>query len=163
MSKKKLTYFGEIETNSPEETNEGKVSIDNCLIKLDLNFYNGVPKHDWVNEYENYISKLQQHKVNVEAAFKADYEEEGDTKEYVNFHFEELDASEIDKVLVGTDASKSKEERLLSALKLVRVGFYPGKENYAVWDYTIGRDITDMLVVVNTDNKGTIQYVTWAR
>ena len=124
-------------------------------------FYNGVPKHDWVNEYENYISKLQQHKVNVEAAFKADYEEEGDTKEYVNFHFEELDASEIDKVLVGTDASKSKEERLLSALKLVRVGFYPGKENYAVWDYTIGRDITDMLVVVNTDNKGTIQYVTW--
>jgi len=79
----------------------------------------------------------------------------------VNFHFEELDASEIDKVLVGTDASKSKEERLLSALKLVRVGFYPGKENYAVWDYTIGRDITDMLVVVNTDNKGTIQYVTW--
>ena len=161
MSKKKLTYFGEIENNSPEETNEGKVSIDNCLIKLDLNFYNGVPKHDWVNEYENYISKLQQHKVNVEAAFKADYEEEGDTKEYVNFHFEELDASEIDKVLVGTDASKSKEERLLSALKLVRVGFYPGKENYAVWDYTIGRDITDMLVVVNTDNKGTIQYVTW--
>ncbi|MFT0240102.1 DUF2004 domain-containing protein [Bacteroides thetaiotaomicron] len=131
------------------------------MIKLDLNFYNGVPKHDWVNEYENYISKLQQHKVNVEAAFKADYEEEGDTKEYVNFHFEELDASEIDKVLVGTDASKSKEERLLSALKLVRVGFYPGKENYAVWDYTIGRDITDMLVVVNTDNKGTIQYVTW--
>lgn len=126
-----------------------------------MNFYNGVPKHDWVNEYENYISKLQQHKVNVEAAFKADYEEEGDTKEYVNFHFEELDASEIDKVLVGTDASKSKEERLLSALKLVRVGFYPGKENYAVWDYTIGRDITDMLVVVNTDNKGTIQYVTW--
>ena len=61
----------------------------------------------------------------------------------------------------GTDTSKSKEERFLSALKLVRVGFYPGEENYAVWDYTIGRDITDMLVVVNTDNKGTIQYVTW--
>ena len=76
-------------------------------------------------------------------------------------HFEELDASVIDKALVGTDASKSKEERLLSALKLVRIGFYPGKENYAVWDYTIGREIADMLVVVNTDNTGKINYVTW--
>lgn len=161
MSKKNLTYFGEIEINSPEETTEGKVSIDNRLIELDLNFYDGVPEHDWVKEYEDYILNLLQHKNNVEAAFMSDYEDGEDTKEYVDFHLEELDASEIDKVLEGTDTSKSKEERFLSALKLVRVGFYPGEENYAVWDYTIGRDITDMLVVVNTDNKGTIQYVTW--
>lgn len=161
MSKMDLTYFGEIEINSPKDSNEGKVSIDNRLIELDLNFYNGVPKHDWVKEYEDYILNFLQHKNNVEAAFMSDYEDGEETKEYVDFHFEELDASEIDKVLEGTDTSKFKEERLLSALKLVRVGFYPGEENYAVWDYTIGRDITDMLVVVNTDNKGTIQYVTW--
>lgn len=160
MSKKNLTYFGEIEINSPEETTEGKVSIDNSLIELDLNFYDGVPEHDWVKEYEKYISKLQQHKEKVEAAIRTDYEDEEETKEYVDFHLEELDASIIDKVLEGTDASKSKEERLLSALKLVRIGFYPGDENYAVWDYTIGRDITDQLVVVNTDNKGKIKYVT---
>ncbi|EGM96134.1 hypothetical protein HMPREF1018_01494 [Bacteroides fragilis] len=161
MSKKDLTYFGEIEINSPKDRNEGKVSIDNRFIELDLNFYNSVPKHDWVKEYEDYILNFLQHKNNVEAAFMSDYEDGEETKEYVDFHFEELDASEIDKVLEGTDTSKSKEERFLSALKLVRVGFYPGEENYAVWDYTIGRDITDMLVVVNTDNKGTIQYVTW--
>lgn len=161
MSKKDITYFGEIEINSPEETSEGKVSIDNRSIELDLNFYSGVPKHDWIKEYEAYVNNLQQHKVNVEAAIKADYEDEGDTKEYVDFHLEELDASTIDKVLKGTDTSKSKEERLLSTLKLVRIGFYPGEENYAVWDYTIGREIADMLVVVNTDNQGTIKYVTW--
>lgn len=160
MSKKNLTYFGEIEINSPEATTEGKVSIDNHLIELDLNFYDGVPEHAWVKEYEKYVSKLQQHKEKVEAAIRADYEDEGETKEYVDFHLEELDTSTIDKVLEGTDASNSKEERLLSALKLVRIGFYPGGENYAVWDYTIGRDIADMLVVINTDNKGKIQYVT---
>lgn len=161
MSKKNIIYFGEIEINLPKETSEGKVTIDNRPIDLDLNFYSGVPKYDWANEYESYITNLKQHKTYVEAAFKEDYEEEGDTKEYVNFHLEELEASVIDKILAGTDASQSEEERLLSALKLVRIGFYPGKENYAVWDYTIGRDITDMLVVVNTDNEGNIQYVTW--
>ena len=160
MSKKNLTYFGEVEINSPEEYIEGKVLIDNRLVKLDLNFYDGVSKRNWVEEYEEYILHFLQHKKNVETAFMTDYEDGEETKEYVDFHLEELDSSEIDKILENTNASKSKEERLLSALQLVRVGFYPGGENYAVWDYTIGRDITDQLVVVNTDNKGEIRYVT---
>ena len=159
--KKNITYFGEVEINSPQEYNEGQIVIDNRQIKLDLNFYDGVPEYDWVAEYENYIKDLEQHKADVEAAIRADYEDGGDVKEYVDFHLEELDASIIDKVLVGTDASKSKEERLLTALKLKRIGLYPGNENYAVWDYTIGREITDLLVVVNTDSTGKINYVTW--
>lgn len=159
--KKNITYFGEVEINSLQEYNEGQIVIDNRQIKLDLNFYDGVPEYDWVAEYENYIKDLEQHKADVEAAIRADYEDGGDVKEYVDFHLEELDASIIDKVLVGTDASKSKEERLLTALKLKRIGFYPGNENYAVWDYTIGREITDLLVVVNTDSTGKINYVTW--
>ena len=104
---------------------------------------------------------LEQHKTDVEAAIRADYEDGGDVKEYVDFHIEELDAATVEKVLAGTDTYESKEERLLSALKLKRIGFYPGEENYAVWDYTIGREIADMLVVVNTDNAGKINYVTW--
>lgn len=159
--KKNITYFGEVEINSPQEYNEGQIVINNRQIKLDLNFYDGVPAHDWVVEYENYIKDLKLHETNVESAIRSDYEDGGDVKEYVDFHLEELDASIIDKVLVGTDASKSKEERLLTALKLKRIGFYPGNENYAVWDYTIGREVTDLVVVINTDNTGKINYVTW--
>ena len=169
--KKNIAYFGEIEINSPQETTEGKVTIDNHQIELDLNFYDGVPEHDWVAEYESYIKDLKQHKTNVEAAIRSDYEDGGDVKEYVDFHLEELDASTLDKVLAGTDASKSKEERLLSVLKLTRIGFYPGDEDYAVWDYTIGREFADMLVIVNTNSTGEINvntnstgeinYVTW--
>ena len=53
--KKDITYFGEIEINSPQETTDGMVTIDNHQIRLDLNFYDGVPEHDWVAEYESYI------------------------------------------------------------------------------------------------------------
>lgn len=98
--KKNITYFGEVEINSPQEYNEGQIVIDNRQIKLDLNFYDGVPEYDWVAEYENYIKDLEQHKADVEAAIRADYEDGGDVKEYVDFHLEELDASIIDKVLV---------------------------------------------------------------
>lgn len=159
--KKDITYFGDMEINSPQEATNGKVTIDNHQIELDLNFYDGVPEHDWVAEYESYIKNLKQHKTNVEAAIRSDYEDGGDVKEYVDFHLEKLDASTIDNVLAGTDDSKPKEERLLSVLELDRIGFYPGDENYAVWDYTIGREIADMLVVVNTNSAGEINYVTW--
>jgi len=159
--KKDITYFGDMEINYPQETTNGKVTIDNHQIELDLNFYAGVPEHDWVAEYESYIKNLKQHKTNVEAAIRSDYEDGGDVKGYVDIHLEKLDASTIDNVLAGTDDSKPKEERLLSVLELDRIGFYPGDENYAVWDYTIGREIADMLVVVNTNSAGEINYVTW--
>lgn len=160
MTKKSFTHFGEIEINPPDEWSEGTVSIDNTPVSLDLNFYEGVPDHDWVTEYENYVNDLQQHKAEVDAAINADFQDQGAAKEYVDFHIEELDAPVIDEVLARTTPTLPKEERLLSALKLVRVGIYPGEENYAVWDYTIGSDITDMLVVVNTDSMGRVQYVT---
>lgn len=149
--KKDITYFGEIDVSSPQKRNEGQFVVDNCQVELDLNFYDGVPDHNWVDDYENYIKNIKRHKSVVEAAIRSDYEEGGDVKEYVDFHLEELDSAVIDTVLEGTDTSKTKEERLLSALKLVRIGFYPAKDNYAVWDYTIGRDIADQVVVVNTD------------
>lgn len=46
--KKDITYFGDLEINSPQETTNGKVTIDNHQIELDMNFYAGVPEHDWV-------------------------------------------------------------------------------------------------------------------
>ena len=116
--KKDITYFGEVEINSPQETTEGKVTIDNNQIELDLNFYDGVPEHNWVAEYEDYIKDLEQHKADVEAAIRADYEDGGDVKEYVDFHFEELDASVIDKALAGTDASKPKRRKVTLCLEI---------------------------------------------
>ncbi|MBM6663238.1 hypothetical protein [Marseilla massiliensis] len=50
-----------MEINYPQETTNGKVTIDNHQIELNLNFYDGVPEHDWVAEYESYIKNLKQH------------------------------------------------------------------------------------------------------
>lgn len=101
--KKDITYFGEIDVSSPQKRNEGQFVVDNCQVELDLNFYDGVPDHNWVDDYENYIKNIKRHKSVVEAAIRSDYEEGGDVKEYVDFHLEELDSAVIDTVLEGTD------------------------------------------------------------
>lgn len=51
--KKRLTYYGEVEISSPQETTEGTVTIDNRQVELDLNFYDGVPVHDNYVTWEN--------------------------------------------------------------------------------------------------------------
>lgn len=45
----------------------------------------------------------------------------------------------------------------LAPLRLVRVGLYPsGTDTRAVFDYTFGRDLTDHVVAVTFDGRGTV-------
>lgn len=50
-------------------------------------------------------------------------------------------------------------------MKLVRIGLYPdgkyGSDNFAVFDYTINQDLTNQLIVVNTDENGVFEHISW--
>ena len=43
--------------------------------------------------------------------------------------------------------------RFRAAIHLVRIGLYPDDEDVAVLDYTISKDLTDYLIVVNFDEQ----------
>lgn len=160
IQKKQIAYFGEIDINPPEEENVCEVILDKKKICLDLNFFEGVPEYDWLNEYENYANNLLQYKKVIDDYIVKEYDSNGKVKEYIDFHIEELDKSSLDKILRKTDPNTTLEKRLLSVLTLERVGFYPGENDYAVWDYTIGKNVTDLLIVVVTDNNGNIKEIT---
>ena len=50
---------------------------------------------------------------------------------------------------------------LLKKLHLVRVGLYPdSKDQFAIFDYSIGKELTNYLVVINTDENGNLEYMT---
>jgi hypothetical protein len=50
---------------------------------------------------------------------------------------------------------------MLSKLHLVRVGLYPDSEDeFAIFDYSIGQELTQYLVVINTNEDGEIDYMT---
>lgn len=103
---------------------------------------------------------MLQYKKVIDDYIVKEYDSNGKVKEYIDFHIEELDKSSLDKILRKTDPNTTLEKRLLSVLTLERVGFYPGENDYAVWDYTIGKNITDLLIVVVTDNNGNIKEIT---
>ena len=160
IQKRKVAYFGKIDIKPSEEEIDCEVILDKKKIYLALNLFDGVPEYDWLNEYEDYASNLLQYKKAIDDYIVRDYDSNGKAKEYIDFHVEELDKSSINKILKKTESDTTIEKRLLSVLKLERVGFYPGDDDYAVWDYTIGKNVTDRLIVVVTDNNGNIKEIT---
>ncbi len=89
-------------------------------------------------------------------------DEDGDTvKFYLEHHLEEVGKDELSNLINFEDATIEPEKQLLKKLKLVRVGLYPeSKDDFAVFDYSIGERITNYLVVINTDEKGQLDYMT---
>ncbi len=160
--KTQITHFGTINSDTFQQSYETRITLDGHDVSLDLNFYTVSPDSaGWTAEYENYAALLPDHKRNVEAAIAEDFQKGGETRKYIDFHLKEMPPALLERLMQSADSSLPDDERLLSLLKLKRIGFYPGDRLYAVWDYTPGWQFTDQLIVGNTDNEGKVKYVSW--
>lgn len=158
MSKIILPYFSEIDLDNLEDYYETEVAIGNEQISIDLNL-DDEPLSDWQEGYTQYANNLGQHLQNIRSAFDKYYDEEGMVKEFYTYHQEEL-GEEIDELLKEADQNLTEKERMLSILKLERIGFYFDEDNFATWDFMFG-DFSDQILVVITDAKGEILDITW--
>lgn len=160
--KTQITHFGEIDSATLQQSYGTHTLLDGKEIFLDLNFYMVSPEaEDWAYECEAYLSNLSAYKQLVENAIRTDFNKEGITRKYIAFHLKELHEDRIKEMLKDTDSKLPIEERILSLLKLKRIGIYPGDVTYAVWDYSIGWQYSDQLIVGNTDNFGKVRYISW--
>lgn len=126
------------------------------LVDIDVNFQQindtNIKK---VSQVLNDLEKISQ----LGSDFLAqDFEAEGETKRYINEWDQDIfdqifTDEELEVFIQNTDNSKSKQERFLSLLRLVRVGVYAeGDDDFLVLDYAFGRDYDkgfrdDMLVL----------------
>lgn len=53
----KITYFNDADPNA--DYMETTITLDNKEIELDLNCEEVIGSIDWIDDYENYISKLE--------------------------------------------------------------------------------------------------------
>lgn len=155
----KIRFFGEIDIN--EDYQETDIHLGNLDIQLDLNLEVVLGKKDWILEYDEYVSKLSIYKEKIEKKLNEDFDDWGLTKEWIDWHIEGFDKECLEKLTEGVDKNLPLDEKLLRAINLVRVGIYPGYEDYAIWDFMLDREFSDEILVVVTDNKGEIVDITW--
>jgi hypothetical protein len=167
MTEYTLPHFGQINLTSLDEYYEVEIEFNGNEIKIDLNFENKTidqPKMDIVKSFIENIDKFdKQNRICINNDYN---DEEGDVvKEYITFHIEELDKEELSGLIDFENKTIEPEKQLLNNLKLVRVGLYPdgkyGSSDFGVFDYTIGREISDELIVVNTNESGELDHLSW--
>ena len=155
-----IKYFKNVDFNS--DYLETTIEFQNRKIQLDINSDAVLGENNWVKEYEEYISKLETFKEKIDKEIIKDFENNGVTKEWVDFHSEELiESIEENGTLDSCDKNLPVDRQILSALKLNRIGIYPKYEDYAVWDYILDDEISDEILVIVTDKNGEIVDITW--
>ena len=163
MAEYTLPHFGKLPTENLEEYYYVDIDFNGNEVQIDLNFEDKTIDTSTMDKVKNFIGNIDKFDKLNKTYILNDYsDEDRDTiKFYLEHNLEELSEDEISTLINFEDISTEPEQQLLTKLKLVRVGLYPHQEdNFATFDYTIGRELTDYLVVIKTDENGQLDYMT---
>ncbi|MFI1742822.1 DUF2004 domain-containing protein [Thalassobellus sediminis] len=163
-----LPYFGQVTRNNLEEYYSADFELNNSNIKTDLNFENKKIGKNEIEQIEKFLKSIadfdKKNKVYIEKDFN---EESGESSDYINFYLDELDENELNGIIDIENIDTSKNIQLLNKLKLIRLGLYPdgkyGTDYFATFDYSIdiNGEPCNQLLVVNTDEKGNLDHISW--
>jgi hypothetical protein len=158
-----LPYFGQLNINALEDYYECSTSLNGRNIDLDLNFENSSVIKIKMEAVKSVLENLEKFDKQNKVYIENDYiNEEGDTvRSYLENHLEQFDEDELNLLIDRTDTLNSPEKQLLQKITLVRLGLYPDNDSYfTTFDYSIGKDLTQYLIVITTDEDGKLNYLT---
>lgn len=152
-----LPLFGEIRLN-PTRDYETITDLNNQKVRLDLSFDSDEIKDAGIlNGVKRILENLDEFDKKAKTEITSDFSKNGTVLEYVEHHLSELTETQIAELLKSSDKTLTEKQNLLAKIKLHRIGFYPEDNNgYAIFDYTIGKEFTDYLIVVEIDENGQI-------
>jgi hypothetical protein len=164
MEKYSLPYFGELDPGNLEEYYDVDINFNGQEISIDLNLGNSKIAVERFDLVKRFLENIEAFDKNNKIFIAQDYDDEGsDTvRTYVEHHLEEMDETDLSGLVDFKSDAIAPEKQLINSLKLVRVGLYPdeNENQFAVFDYSIGKDLTDDLVVLLTDQQGHIDHIT---
>lgn len=165
-----LPSFGKINLSSLNEKYEAVIQLDGKDVTVDINFGKTTIEKKDMDIIKDFIENLllfdKKNKVFMAENF---HDQEGQIYKYTDFHLEEIketDTNFLEKIGIDSTQSKSDQQKqFLAKLRLVRIGLYPdGKyesTKFGVFDYQTNPDLTDQILVVNTNNKGKVEWISW--
>lgn len=162
MAEYNLPHFGNLQTENLDEYYDVDIEFNGNEIQIDLNFENkriDSKRMDIVKQFiECLVTYDKQNKLYIDRDFN---DEDSDTvKTYLEHHLEEVDKDELAELIDISDNTREPIKQLMDKFHLVRVGLYPDSEDqFAVFDYSIGQEITQYLVVINTNENGELDYM----
>jgi hypothetical protein len=163
MAKYHLPNFGEIDMDNLDETYEAAIEFSGKQVEIELIFEGESITAKKMKKVEAVLSALPEFDEKCKNYINRDYKDtEGETvKLYIEHHLQELDKTALAQLTDAGDNTSDRAQQMLAKLHLVGVIIYPdGEDQFATFEYSIGTDITNYLIVIETDAKGRLDYMT---
>lgn len=158
-----LPHFGPLDHEELETYYDTEIELGGKQIAIDLNFEGPGIDAKRLETVQHFIDNIRIFDINNRAHIAKDYQDkDADTVQlYLRHHLDELGTQELASLLPRGSKAAEHEKLLLQQLHLVRVGIYPDSNSqFAVFDYSISKDLTDALIVLFTDENGNLAYIT---
>jgi hypothetical protein len=163
MSKYNLPYFTPIDLSSLQQYYSEQTAFNGTEVELDLNFWGNAIEPKRLDLVKNILDNLKEFDSRNRNYIELDFADEAaDTvTTYIDHHLTELSEEELAGI-IDSNSSIEPEKQIINALQLVRVGFYPdeGEDQIAVFDYSLGQDITNYLIVIFINENGALDHIT---
>lgn len=166
MNDIKLPFFDNINLDQVEEYYSiDNIEIGNTKLQIDLNFKNTKIDVTIAYKLKEFLENLNEYRLLARTYVNTDFNnEDGQVKEFIHFHLDELGEVLLNKLQIESDAS-NKEMLALEKLQLVRLGFYPdAKYNatyFCVFDFKIDNELSDQIIAVKTNENGELDHIAW--
>lgn len=125
MANIELPHFGHIDSSQLDEYYAVVTTYCNLRLELDLNFEKKNLSDEQATDIKGFLSDISILDVQNKIEIEKDFNDEGETADYISFFLEELEEGELRGIIDYDNEDKPKEEQLLSKLRLIRVGLYP--------------------------------------
>ena len=156
--------FSKINYKKLEDYYDWKLKFGKREIKLDLNFETELTNQSEFNQIIEFVNRIPEFDNQNRNYIKADFKQDVSmTSDYLNFYLDELDEDELARIIDLRNQKIPKNILLMEKLNLIRVGIYPQESYFATFDYSIDIDgePCNQLLVLNINQDGTLDYITW--
>ena len=156
--------FAQIDIEKLEDYYDWTLNYGERKLNLDLNFETESTNQSELNQIIEFSKKIPEFDNQNRNYIKSDFEQNVSIiSDYLNFYLDELDESELGGIIDLKNRGKSRNSLLMEQLNLIRVGIYPQASYFATFDYSIDIDgePCNQLLVLNTNQDGTLDNITW--
>ena len=154
------TYLGKIDLKKLEVGYESEIKYKGKPLEISMTFLSEKKQTsiDQLQKIDFYLDNLVQNLNGINRNLIDDYKQEETVKEYIDFLTEELEEEDLLQVMENHNAGFSIEHNILLNINLLRIVFYPDPEDdvFAILDYTLSQDITDVLLVARLNNDNSL-------
>lgn len=143
-----------------KENSENKITLNEREIEIFVEDFGKEISPSSLAKIKKFMDNIEKFDKKNFRYMKQDLEEDDNVSFFIEHYVKSFEEEDFDNMINFENKRLSPEKQVFKQIKLHSVGIYPHEEDgFASFSYGLGDNYTDYFIVVNTDEKGRLDYI----